>query len=204
MGIVRIFQVARSLKVSHTDILSFLKEEGFDVKSHMSIVDEEIHNLILHKFSKNKISANKIRKEQARKEIHDNSLKEKEVQKKIKLLRQKEKIEEESSSIPIEFKYIFFDLDNTLVDTSKIEILRDQGKWNEVYQNFNKTVLFPGVSDLICKLKSNYEVGVITSSPRKYAKKLIDYHNLNIPIYASYDDTKKHKPNPDPFLYAID
>ena len=46
--------------------------------------------------------------------------------------------------------------------------------------------------------------GVITSSPRKYAKRLIDYHNLNIPIYASYHDTKKHKPDPEPFLYAID
>ena len=87
MSVVRIFQIAKELNISHTDILSFLNKKGVDVKSHMSPVDEEVKNLIMAEFSKDKMLVDRFRKEQVRKEIHDTRLKEKqESQKKLQLL----------------------------------------------------------------------------------------------------------------------
>jgi translation initiation factor IF-2 len=77
MSVVRIFQIAKELNISHTDILSFLNKKGVDVKSHMSPVDEEVKNLIMAEFSKDKMLVDRFRKEQVRKEIHDTRLKEK-------------------------------------------------------------------------------------------------------------------------------
>ena len=87
MSVVRIFQIAKELNISHTDILSFLNKKGVDVKSHMSPVDEDVRNLIMAEFSKDKMLVDRFRKEQVRKEIHDTRLKEKqESQKKLQLL----------------------------------------------------------------------------------------------------------------------
>ena len=54
MAKIRIFQIAKELNISHTDILSFLKSKNVDVASHMSPVDETIHQLIMAEFSKDK------------------------------------------------------------------------------------------------------------------------------------------------------
>jgi len=87
MAVVRIFQIAKELNISHTDILSFLNNKGVDVKSHMSPVDDDVRNLIMAEFSKDKMLVDRFRKEQVRKEIHDTRLKEKqESQKKLQLL----------------------------------------------------------------------------------------------------------------------
>ena len=87
MAITRIFQIAKELNISHTDILSFLEKKGVDIKSHMSPVDDDVRNLIMSEFSKDKKLVDRFRKEQVRKEIHDTRLKEKqESQKKLQLL----------------------------------------------------------------------------------------------------------------------
>ena len=94
MSAVRIFQIAKELNISHTDILSFLNKKGVDVKSHMSPVDDDIKNLIMSEFSKDKMLVDRFRKEQVRKEIHDTRLKEKqESQKKLQLLSLKDQRE---------------------------------------------------------------------------------------------------------------
>ena len=87
MAMIRIFQIAKELNISHTDILSFLNSRGLDIKSHMSPVDDDVHNLIMSEFAKDKKLVDRFRKEQVRKEIHDTRLKEKqESQKKLQLL----------------------------------------------------------------------------------------------------------------------
>ena len=122
MSVVRIFQIAKELNISHTDILSFLNKKGVDVKSHMSPVDEEVKNLIMAEFSKDKMLVDRFRKEQVRKEIHDTRLKEKqESQKKLQLLslqdqrklEKKEKLDNDKGKMESEKKK----LDN-LVDRS--------------------------------------------------------------------------------------
>lgn len=74
---VRIFQIAKELNISHTDILAFLKAKNIKVASHMAPVDEDIHQMILTEFAKDKANVDRFRKEQVRKEIHDTRLKEK-------------------------------------------------------------------------------------------------------------------------------
>ena len=73
---IRIFQIAKDLNISHTEILAFLKSKNISITSHMSPVDEKIHQIILDEFSKEKEVVDRYRKEQIRKEIHDTRLKE--------------------------------------------------------------------------------------------------------------------------------
>ena len=115
MSVVRIFQIAKELNISHTDILSFLNKKGVDVKSHMSPVDEDVKNLIMAEFSKDKMLVDRFRKEQVRREIHDTRLKEKqESQKKLQLLslqdqrelEKKEKLSNEKEKLNQEKKIV--------------------------------------------------------------------------------------------------
>jgi len=103
----------------------------------------------------------------------------------------------------LDFKGIIFDLDMTLVDTSCLEDLRSRRLWNQVYRKVKDTQIYYGISDLIFTLKSSYKIGVVTASPRPYAERVIDYHDLNIPVLSAYHDTKKHKPDPEPILRGI-
>ena len=68
---VRIFQIAKELNISHTDILSFLKIQNIQVGSHMSPVDDDVYQVIIAEFAKDKANVERFRKEQVRKEIHD-------------------------------------------------------------------------------------------------------------------------------------
>ena len=87
MGKVRIFQIAKELNISHTDILSFLKSHKVEVTSHMSPIDDNVHKMILDEFSKDKEQVERFRKERVRREIHDTRLKEQQQStKKLKLL----------------------------------------------------------------------------------------------------------------------
>ena len=113
MSVVRIFQIAKELNISHMDILSFLNKKGVDVKSHMSPVNDEVKNLIMAEFSKDKMLVDRFRKEQIRKEIHDTRLKEKqESQKKLQLLslqdqrklEKKEKLDNEKAKLALDNK----------------------------------------------------------------------------------------------------
>ncbi|MBL7014683.1 MAG: translation initiation factor IF-2 [Candidatus Marinimicrobia bacterium] len=107
---VRIFQIAKELNISHTDILSFLKSQNIEVGSHMSPVSEDIHQVILTEFAKDKANVERFRKEQVRKEIHDTRLKEKQKDhKKLQILslskqRELEKIENEKANLIAEEK----------------------------------------------------------------------------------------------------
>ena len=83
----RIFQVAKELNISHTDILNFLKEKQIKVTSHMAPIDEETYQIILSEFHKDKESVDRYRKEQVRREIHDTRLLEQQkANKKLNLL----------------------------------------------------------------------------------------------------------------------
>ena len=98
---------------------------------------------------------------------------------------------------------IIFDLDMTLVDTSSLLTMRDKRLWNQVYQNISKTKIYDGVLKLLDQLKERVKTGIVTSSPRTYAIRVIDYHGLNIPLLTAYHDTQKHKPHADPILDGI-
>ena len=67
----RIFQIAKELNISHTEIIVFLNDKGVKVSSHMAPVDDRDYQRVLVEFSKDKESIERYRKEQIRREIHD-------------------------------------------------------------------------------------------------------------------------------------
>ena len=100
MAKIRIFQIAKELNISHTDILSFLKSKKIQVSSHMSPVEEDIKKMIMDEFAKDKEEVERYRKEKVRREIHDTKLKEQQQStKKLKLLSLKEQRELEKKEI---------------------------------------------------------------------------------------------------------
>ncbi|HUI09792.1 MAG TPA: translation initiation factor IF-2 [Bacteroidota bacterium] len=55
----KLYKVATELNVSHETLVEFLRKKGYDVKSHMSSVDEEMMKAILVHFKKEKDVAEK-------------------------------------------------------------------------------------------------------------------------------------------------
>ena len=104
----RIFQIAKELNISHTEILSFLKGKDIVVGSHMAPVEEDTYQIILAEFHKDKESVDRYRKEQVRREIHDTRiLEQQKAHKKLKLLTLQEQREleiEERKKAEIENK----------------------------------------------------------------------------------------------------
>ena len=111
----RIFQIAKELNISHTDILSFLDGKKIKISSHMAPVNDEIYQLILSEFHKDKESVDRYRKEQVRREIHDTRiLEQQKANKKLNILtlaeqrdiekKEREKAEEEKTIIDNENK----------------------------------------------------------------------------------------------------
>ena len=84
---IRIFQIAKDLNISHTEILTFLKKKGVEVASHMTPVDEDIQEMIQGEFRKERQDIDRFRKEQIRREIHQTRIDEQQkAQKKLNLL----------------------------------------------------------------------------------------------------------------------
>lgn len=103
----RIFQIARELNISHTEILNFLAEKGIVVTSHMSPVEEDIIILIESEFAKDKENVARYRKEQVRREIHHTRIVEQQkTVKKLNLLSldEQRKIEQEEKAKALELE----------------------------------------------------------------------------------------------------
>jgi len=93
----RIFQIAKELNISHTEILSFLKGKDIAVGSHMAPIDEETYAIVMEEFHKDKESIDRYRKEQIRREIHDTRIfEEQKANKKLQLLSLEEQRKLES------------------------------------------------------------------------------------------------------------
>ena len=65
----RIFQIAKELNISHTEIIEFLAREGVKVTSHMSPVEPEVHDRIMGEFAKEMVIEDRKRKELARRGV---------------------------------------------------------------------------------------------------------------------------------------
>jgi translation initiation factor IF-2 len=67
----RIFQIAKELNISHTEIIEFLDGEGIKVASHMSPVNSDVYERILGEFAKEKVIVDRQRKEVARRDVEE-------------------------------------------------------------------------------------------------------------------------------------
>jgi len=101
-------------------------------------------------------------------------------------------------------KGVIFDLDETLVDTRVLTQFRDERKWSKAIRLLSKTIVYPGIKEMLDELyTAGVSTGIVTSSPRKYAEAVVDYHGLDIPVLCAYQDTGRHKPSSDPILFGI-
>ncbi len=101
---------------------------------------------------------------------------------------------------------ILFDLDETLIRTDAIRLLRQRGRWSEVVGAFDLTRLPPSTREFVAFAKTIAQIGVVTSSPRFYAEALLAHHGLDIDVIVAYHDVPpdRQKPWPDSILKAAE
>lgn len=65
--------------------------------------------------------------------------------------------------------------------------------------------VYDGIVELIDALQmANINVAIVTSSPRSYCEKILNYFNISNVKTVCYHDTKQHKPNPEPINKAVE
>jgi len=77
-----------------------------------------------------------------------------------------------------EKKGIIFDLDQTLVDTSDFESLRDSRQWQKVYEEVKQLKISTEIIKLIISLNHyNWKIMVVSSAQEDYVNKVLDRMN---------------------------
>jgi HAD superfamily hydrolase (TIGR01549 family) len=95
---------------------------------------------------------------------------------------------------------VLLDLDQTLVLTDAIEPLRRRRAWFKVYNSFDQTALPPGTPRFLSKVGELAKLGVVTTSQRTYAERLLAYHRLQLSVLVAFHDVTQRKPHPEPIL----
>lgn len=98
-----------------------------------------------------------------------------------------------------------FDLDNTIMETDNALQYRESRNWDEAYKVIPEMKPYYYIIHSIKQLiKQNIDVAIVTSSPAEYCKRILRFIgiSLNDVVCVCYHDTRKYKPDPDPFLVA--
>ncbi|WPK10290.1 HAD-IIIA family hydrolase [Lysinibacillus louembei] len=96
-------------------------------------------------------------------------------------------------------KALIFDLDNTLISTDSLKMFRNNREWNKCYSNVHQTKLIFNPNHF----NEYTQIGIVTNSPRPYAIKLLNYHEIHYDCLIAYHDTSYRKPYPEPFLKCL-
>ncbi len=100
---------------------------------------------------------------------------------------------------------IIFDLDLTLIDTTVLEPLRHNRQWQEAYHRIPETTMYEGISQVLDIIrKHNIPCAIVSTSPRPYVEKIVEYYNLPVQHIVSYHDAKPIKPHPAQMLKALE
>ena len=100
---------------------------------------------------------------------------------------------------------IIFDLDLTLVDTTIVEQARHDRNWQLAYSLIPKCKLYEGMEEVLAIIRNNnINTCIVSTSPRTYVEKVVDYFNLPIQHIVAYHDEKPIKPHPAPMLKALE
>lgn len=76
---------------------------------------------------------------------------------------------------------------------------------NEFYIKYNKFRFYPGAESLIRNLKKNKSLALVSASPKEKLEKTVPKYFLkSFDVIISGDDVKHGKPNPEPYLTAIE
>lgn len=72
LGNMKIHEIAKKLNVNSKEVLERAKELGFEVKSHLSAVNDEIAKKLLDSFQPTKSTNNKVAKKEDNKKEKNN------------------------------------------------------------------------------------------------------------------------------------
>lgn len=102
-------------------------------------------------------------------------------------------------------KSVIFDLDLTLVDTTKLAPLRKARKWNDVYSMISSTVLYEGMRNVLDIIRDKHiKVAIVSTAPKTYIEKIVEFHNIPVNYIIGFYDASPIKPNPAPMLKALE
>ena len=103
-------------------------------------------------------------------------------------------------------KTIIFDFDETLVDTSVTQPLREQSQkqWDEIYALIPQCRLYDGITELMTSIKEkNIKTGVATFAQRELAQRTLNHFNIDIDTIVGYERFLKRKPHPASVLKVL-
>lgn len=102
-------------------------------------------------------------------------------------------------------KYLIFDLDLTLVDTTLAEPFRSKRDWNGAYSVLEQCTVYDGL-DLVFDVIRKYDIQtcIVSTSPRTYVERVVKQFNLPVNHIVAYHDAKPIKPHPAPMLKALE
>lgn len=75
--------------------------------------------------------------------------------------------------------------------------------WNKNLNSYkNSVMVFDGIKDLLQKLSPDYKLGIVTSKTKAEFDEEVTPFGLNeyFGVIVCADDTKEHKPNPEPLI----
>lgn len=99
---------------------------------------------------------------------------------------------------------IIFDLDLTLVDTTALEPYRDSRDWQSAYASISRCSLYPGIREMLDSVnKAGISICIVSTSPRTYVEKIVQYFNIPARHIIGYHDAPATKPSPEPMLRAL-
>lgn len=99
---------------------------------------------------------------------------------------------------------VIFDLDLTLVDSSKSEQARSKRDWPLVYSLIPSFTIYSGIREVFNFIREkNIEVAIVSTAPRAYIERVVNYFNIPCNYIVGYHDAKPVKPHPAPMLKAL-
>lgn len=98
---------------------------------------------------------------------------------------------------------VLFDLDDTLIDSSSLRLLRQKRDWDGVWKRMHSIAVSEGVTQMLARLRGRgMRVGIVSSAPRRYVQHFAAQMGP-MDVVKSYHDTQNHKPHPEPLLSAV-
>lgn len=94
---------------------------------------------------------------------------------------------------------LIFDLDQTIIDSSRAESLRSKHDWPGVYKLIPYFKLYDGILDVLDYAnQNNLKICIVTSSPGSYCMRVLSHWRIPHHKTVCYHDTKNHKPHAEP------
>jgi HAD superfamily hydrolase (TIGR01662 family) len=99
---------------------------------------------------------------------------------------------------------VIFDLDDTLIDTSRLRQFRETRRWRDCVKNCSWTSAYDDIHVVVDFIHDKGgRVGVVTNSVSYYSEAILRHHHIEADALVSYHDTHKKKPDPEPVLLCL-